>query len=79
MVSFRITVSQEGSARPVEVITALFGAEIAAETELARLALHATAGGDPLRVVDLRRVSSSPPSPLSSPPSSLSAVLAARP
>jgi hypothetical protein len=37
------------------VVTALFGAEVAAEADLARLALHGEAGLDPLRPAELRR------------------------
>jgi radical SAM-linked protein len=55
MAAFRIGVSHEGSARPSEVVAALWGTEIAAETDLARLALHAEQGLDPLRPAELRR------------------------
>ena len=54
LVAFRIGVSHEGSARPSEVVTTLFGIETAGDTELARLALHADGGLDPLRPLDLR-------------------------
>jgi radical SAM family uncharacterized protein/radical SAM-linked protein len=61
LLSFAVTVSQEGSARPVEVIEALFGAEVAAETDLARRALWAEQSGgrqperiDPLHMPALR-------------------------
>jgi radical SAM family uncharacterized protein/radical SAM-linked protein len=55
--SFGVSVSQEGSARPSEVIAALLGPEIAAETDLARLALWAEQAGepvDPLHLAALR-------------------------
>jgi radical SAM family uncharacterized protein/radical SAM-linked protein len=60
LVRFGLVVTAEGSARPSEVITALFGEEIAQSTELARLALWASASDearlvDPLRVQALRR------------------------
>jgi radical SAM family uncharacterized protein/radical SAM-linked protein len=55
LVAFRVGVSHEGSARPIEVVTALLGADVAGDTELARLALHADGGLDPLRPLDLRR------------------------
>jgi radical SAM family uncharacterized protein/radical SAM-linked protein len=54
LVSFAVAVSAEGSARPSEVIAALYGPEVAAETDLARLALWAEQGIDPLRVAPLR-------------------------
>ena len=58
-VRFSVSVSHEGSARPVEVMRALFGDDVAAGTELARLGLWAIdAGGavDPLSLELLRRV-----------------------
>jgi len=55
MVAFGVSVTNEGSARPAEVVTALFGAEVAAAADLARLALWGDDGVDPLRVADLRR------------------------
>jgi radical SAM family uncharacterized protein/radical SAM-linked protein len=51
---FRVGVSHEGSARPSEVVTALFGEAIAADVELARLGLHGEEGRDPLRLTELR-------------------------
>jgi radical SAM family uncharacterized protein/radical SAM-linked protein len=58
LVRFCVAVSQEGSARPVEIVRALFGDDVAAGTELARLALWATEGDDaavdPLRLEVLR-------------------------
>jgi radical SAM family uncharacterized protein/radical SAM-linked protein len=57
MLSFGVSISHEGSARASEVVEALFGAEVAAETDLARRALWAEQGGeriDPLRLVALR-------------------------
>jgi radical SAM family uncharacterized protein/radical SAM-linked protein len=44
MISFSVSVSNEGSARPSEVVAALFGADVAAETDLARLALWGEGG-----------------------------------
>jgi radical SAM-linked protein len=41
LVRFAVSVSHEGSARPVEVVRALFGDDVAAGTELGRLALWA--------------------------------------
>ncbi len=57
-VAFGIAVSQDGSARPVEVIEALFGSAIAADVELARLALYAEGGRDPLQLPELRAAAS---------------------
>jgi radical SAM family uncharacterized protein/radical SAM-linked protein len=62
VVRFRVAVSHEGSARPVEVVRALYGEDVAARTELARLALWAAGEGDrsdagavdPMRVDVLR-------------------------
>ena len=57
LLSFAVTVSQEGSARPVEVIESLFGAEVAADTDLARRALWAEQAQDridPLHMPALR-------------------------
>jgi radical SAM-linked protein len=42
-VTFRIAVRAEGSARPAEALTALFGADVAGRSDLARLGLRATA------------------------------------
>ncbi len=50
LLSFGVTISQEGSARPIEVIEALFGPEVAADTDLARRALHGEDRADPLRL-----------------------------
>jgi radical SAM family uncharacterized protein/radical SAM-linked protein len=61
LVRFSVGVSHEGSARPAEVVRSLFGDDVAAGAELARLALaaeSADAGGeaiDPLRLEVLRR------------------------
>jgi radical SAM-linked protein len=55
LISFSVSVSHEGSARPIEVLTALYGADVAAETDLARLALWGDDRIDPLRVADLAR------------------------
>jgi radical SAM family uncharacterized protein/radical SAM-linked protein len=59
LVRFSVSVSHEGSARPAEVVRALFGDDVAAGAELARLGIWAAdAGGravDPLRLEELRR------------------------
>ena len=55
MISFAVSVSNEGSAKPIEVVTTLFGAEIAQKTDLARLALWGDERIDPLCVSELRR------------------------
>jgi radical SAM family uncharacterized protein/radical SAM-linked protein len=65
LVRFSVGVSHEGSARPIEVVRALFGDEVAAGAELARLGLWAESDGaqddaaagviDPLRLDVLRR------------------------
>jgi radical SAM family uncharacterized protein/radical SAM-linked protein len=62
MIRFRVAVSHEGSARPIEVITALCGAEVAADAELARTALLAEGGLDPVALAPLRvtRASAAP-------------------
>jgi radical SAM family uncharacterized protein/radical SAM-linked protein len=73
LVSFAVSVSAEGSARPVEVIAGLFGPEVAAQTDLARVALWAEYRIDPLHVVELGGVAR-PLSP--SAPASLSAAVA---
>ena len=44
LIRFRVAVSHEGSARPIEVLTALFDAELAPRAELARLALWGREG-----------------------------------
>ena len=53
LVSFAVAVSAEGSARPIEVIAGLYGPEIAAQTDLARMALWAEHHADPLQVVEM--------------------------
>jgi radical SAM-linked protein len=55
LISFSVSVSHEGSARPIEVLTALYGADVAVQTDLARLALWGDDRTDPLRVAELRR------------------------
>jgi radical SAM family uncharacterized protein/radical SAM-linked protein len=62
VIRFRVAVSHEGSARPIEVITALCGAEVAADAELARTALLAEGGLDPVALAPLRatRASAAP-------------------
>jgi radical SAM-linked protein len=52
LVRFSVSVSHEGSARPTEVMRALFGDDVAAGTELARLALWARGAGDAGAVID---------------------------
>jgi radical SAM-linked protein len=58
-IRFRVAVSHEGSARPIEVLAALFDPEVAARAEIARLALWGLmdAGDrvDPLELERLRR------------------------
>ncbi len=71
LVRFGVSVSHEGSARPIEVARALFGEDVAAGTELARLALWARDGEgdgadvriDPLDVEVLRLRTPLPPAP----------------
>ena len=41
--TFRIAVGPQGSARPVEALTALFGEDVAGRADLARIGLRATA------------------------------------
>ncbi len=53
LVSFAVAVSAEGSARPIEVMAGLYGPEIAAQTDLARVALWAEHHIDPLHVVEM--------------------------
>jgi radical SAM-linked protein len=55
LVRFAVSVSHEGSARPVEVVRALWGEETAAGTDFARLALRATEDADPMHLDVLRR------------------------
>jgi hypothetical protein len=55
MISFSVSVSNEGSAKPSEVVTTLFGLDIAQKTDLARRALWGDERTDPLRVSELRR------------------------
>jgi hypothetical protein len=49
LIVFRIAMSQAGSARPIEVVRALFDEAIAVDTDLARVGLWAADGADPLR------------------------------
>jgi radical SAM-linked protein len=73
LVRFAVSVSHEGSARPIEVARALFGEDVAADTELARLALWARDGEidrgnvdariDPLDLEVLRVRTPLPPAP----------------
>ncbi|MBC8133975.1 MAG: TIGR03960 family B12-binding radical SAM protein, partial [Deltaproteobacteria bacterium] len=60
LVRFRLLVSAEGSAKPIEVIEGLWGAEVAAQSAIARVALWAVDGAsgnlvDPLDADALRR------------------------
>ena len=59
MVRLHVAVSAEGNARPVEVVEALWDADVAAGTDFARLALWAASDAaarvDPLDVPALRR------------------------
>jgi radical SAM family uncharacterized protein/radical SAM-linked protein len=57
LLEFQLAISTEGSAKPVEVIEALFGAGVANETQLARVGLWAHEGGrllDPMDVAAFR-------------------------
>jgi radical SAM-linked protein len=80
LIGFRVAVSHEGSARPIEVLTSLFDAETAARAEIARLGLWSVDGDawvDPLDVAALRRgliPSSSSSSSSSSPSAGATAV-----
>jgi radical SAM-linked protein len=55
MIVFSVSVTNEGSARPLEVVSALFGADSADAADLARLALWGDDRVDPLRVGELRQ------------------------
>jgi radical SAM family uncharacterized protein/radical SAM-linked protein len=58
MIRFRVGVSTEGSARPSEIVRALFGDDVADRADLARLALWGAEEGelvDPLHLAALRR------------------------
>jgi hypothetical protein len=58
LVRFAVSVTHEGSARPVEVVRALFGEDVAERADLARLALWSLEGDaqvDPMRLEQLRR------------------------
>jgi radical SAM-linked protein len=52
LISFSVSVSNEGSARPLEVLTALYGVDVAVRTDLARLALWGEDRSDPLRTAE---------------------------
>jgi radical SAM family uncharacterized protein/radical SAM-linked protein len=60
LVRFSVRVSHEGGARPIEVVRALLGEEVAEQTDFARLGLWATEGDDatvdPMHLEALRRV-----------------------
>jgi radical SAM family uncharacterized protein/radical SAM-linked protein len=55
LVRFAVSVSHEGSARPVEVVRALWGEDVAARADFARLALRGTEDADPMHLDLLRR------------------------
>ncbi|HEY5089277.1 MAG TPA: TIGR03960 family B12-binding radical SAM protein [Polyangia bacterium] len=76
LVSFAVAVSAEGSARPIEVIAGLYGPEIAAETDLARVALWAEHHTDPLHVVEMGGAAVQLPTPASVGTSATSAAVA---
>ncbi|HEY2900153.1 MAG TPA: TIGR03936 family radical SAM-associated protein, partial [Polyangia bacterium] len=73
LIRFRISVSQEGSSRPIEVVTALLGQALASRTELARLNLWSSDGeADSIDVLDieaLRRRAPAAPIDNAPPPS----------
>jgi len=75
LVSFSVAVSAEGSARPIEVIGGLYGPEIAAQTDLARVALWAEHHIDPLHVVEMGGA----PVPVSAPASTFPPAAVAPP
>jgi radical SAM family uncharacterized protein/radical SAM-linked protein len=52
LISFSVSVSNEGSARPLEVVSALYGEEVAGRVDLARLALWGDDRTDPLRLAE---------------------------
>jgi radical SAM family uncharacterized protein/radical SAM-linked protein len=75
-VRFSVGVSHEGSARPIEVVRALFGDDAAAGADFARLALWANEAGehgahgptlDPMRLEQLRRGVTGPGAPAPAP------------
>jgi radical SAM family uncharacterized protein/radical SAM-linked protein len=55
LVRFAVSVSHEGSARPIEVVRALWGEDVAARTDFARLALRGTEDADPMHLDLFRR------------------------
>ena len=63
LVRFIVAVSHEGSARPVEVVRSLWGEEVAARADFARLALRATEDADPMHVDLLRRAAAAAAAP----------------
>jgi len=71
-------VSAEGSARPIEVVAGLYGPEIAAQADLARVALWAEHRIDPLQaplqVVELGGVAVPLSAAASAPPSGSAGV-----
>ena len=54
LVRFAVSVSHEGSARPVEVVRALWGDDVAVRTDFGRLALRGTEEADPMHLELLR-------------------------
>jgi hypothetical protein len=75
VLAFRVGVSHEGSARPIEVITALCGEAIAAAADFARLGLRGETGLDPMCPAHFRTVpplatqASAAPAPVTTPAS----------
>jgi radical SAM family uncharacterized protein/radical SAM-linked protein len=63
LISFAVAVSAEGSARPIEVIAGLYGPEVAAQTDLARLALWGEHRTDPLAAALLPNAAPTPSAP----------------
>jgi radical SAM-linked protein len=72
LVTFRISVSAEGSARPSEALAAMFGQDVAARADLARVGLRsADTGAQPLLLAadprtigtDVRAAAADPPGP----------------
>ena len=56
MLAFGLVVSALGSARPVEVIEAFFGAGAPGGCEIVRMGLYATAGGEKVDPVEVGRL-----------------------
>lgn len=65
LVRFDLAISHDGTAKPTEVIEAIWGADVAADTDFARIALWAVEDDqliDPLNIPRLRRNLPPPPS-----------------